>query len=48
MHKIDWCEVGLNLAYISTKNVGEPDLTPTIKYIMSRLDKLDRTLIKDG
>ena len=25
MHKIDWCEGGLQLADISTKNVGETD-----------------------
>ena len=28
MHKIEWCEVGLQLADIGTKNVSEPDLTP--------------------
>ena len=28
MHKIDWCEVGLQLVDIGTKNVSEPDLTP--------------------
>ena len=38
MHKIDWCEGGLHLAYIGTKNVSEPDLTPRMKYIMVRLD----------
>ena len=38
MHKIDWCELGLQLADIATNNVGEPDLTPRIKYIMVRLD----------
>ena len=37
MHKIDWCEVGLQLADIGTKNVSEPDLTPKMKYIMVRL-----------
>ena len=39
MHKIDWCEVGLQLAYIGIKNVSEPDLTPKIKYIMVGLEK---------
>ena len=39
MHNIDWCEGGLQLADIATKNVGEPDLTPRMKYIMVRLDK---------
>ena len=38
MHKIDWCEGGLQLADIGTKNVSEPDLTPRTKYIMVRLD----------
>ena len=38
MHKIDWCEGGLQLADIATKNVGEHDLTPMMKYIMVRLD----------
>ena len=38
MHKIDWCEGGLQLADIGTKNVSEPDLTPSIKYIMVILE----------
>ena len=38
MHKIDWCERGLQLADIGTKNVGEPNLTPRMKYIMIRLE----------
>ena len=38
MHKIDWCEGGLQLAYIGTKNVSEPDLTQRMKYIMVRLE----------
>ena len=38
MHKNDWCEGGMQLAYIATKNVGDPDLTPRMKYIMVRLD----------
>ena len=38
MHKIDWCEEGMQLAEIGTKNVSEPDLTPRIKYIMVRLE----------
>ena len=38
MHKIDWCEVDLQLADIATRNVGENDLTPRMKYIMVRLD----------
>ena len=38
MHKIYWCEVGLQLADIGTGNVSEPDLTPIMKYIMVRLE----------
>ena len=38
MHKIDWCEKSLQLAYIGTMNVSEPDLTPRMKYIMVRLE----------
>ena len=38
INKIDWCEGGLQLADIVTKNVSEPDLTPRMKYIMLRLE----------
>ena len=38
MQKIDWCEGGLQLSDIDTKNVGEHDLTPGMKYIMVILD----------
>ena len=38
MHKIDWCEGGLQFSEIGTKNVSEPDLTPRMKYIMVRLE----------
>ena len=38
MHKIDWCEGGLQLEDIATKNVGEPYLTPRMKYIMVILE----------
>ena len=48
MHKIDWCEGGLQLAYIATKNVGEHDLNPRMKYIMVNLDNRDRTLVQEG
>ena len=48
MHKIGWCEGGLQLAYIVTKNVDENDLNPRIKYIMVRLDNWDRTLVQEG
>ena len=38
MHKIDWCEGGLQLAGIDTKHVSETNLTPRMKYIMVRLE----------
>ena len=38
MHKIDWCEGGLQLADIGTNNLSEPELTPRMKYIMVRLE----------
>ena len=38
MHKIDWCEGGLQLADIDTKNVSETELIPRMKYIMFRLE----------
>ena len=38
MHKVDWCEGGLQLADIATNNVGEPDFTPMMKYILVRLN----------
>ena len=38
MHKIHWCEGGLQLEDIGTKNVSEPDLTPIMKYNMVRLE----------
>ena len=43
MHKIEWCEGGLKLEEIATKNVGETDLNPIIKYIMLILDNLENT-----
>ena len=36
--KTGWCEGGLQLADIRTKNVSEPDLTPRMKYIMVILE----------
>ena len=38
MHNIDWCEGGMQLAEIGTKNVSEPDLTPRMKYITVIVD----------
>ena len=48
MQNIDWCEGGIQLADISTKDVGEPDLNPRMKYIMVRLDNWDITLVQEG
>ena len=38
MHKIDWCDGGLQLSDIATKNFGEHSLTPRMKYIMVRFE----------
>ena len=38
MQKINWCEGGLQLIDIGTKNVSDPDVTPRMKYIMVRLE----------
>ena len=38
MHKIGWCEGGLKLADIATNNVGENYSTPSMKYMLVRLD----------
>ena len=46
MHNIDWYEGGLKLAEISTKNVGEHDLTPRMKYMMVILNNWYRTLVQ--
>ena len=34
MHKINWYKGGLQSANIATKDVGEHDLTPRMKYIL--------------
>ena len=39
IHKIDWCEGGLKLADIATKNISEPDLTPKMRGTMVRIEK---------
>ena len=36
--QIYWCEGGLQLTDIGTKNVSEPELTPRMKYIVVRLE----------
>ena len=48
MHKIDWCEGGLQLADIGTKNLSETDLTPRMKYIMVRLENLRQNTCTRG
>ena len=48
MHKIDWCEGGMKLADIYTKNVGDNYLTHIMKYIMVILDNSDITLVQEG
>ena len=46
LNNIDWCEGGLQFADNGTKNVGEPDLTPRMKYIVVRLENWGRTLLQ--
>ena len=48
MQKIDWCEGGLQLVDIGTKNVIEPYLTPRMKYIMLNLKTETEHLYKSG
>ena len=48
MHKIDWCDGGLQLRDIVTNNVCENDWTLRMKYIMIRLQNWDRTLVQEG
>ena len=38
IQNIDWCEGDLELAEIATNNIFDNYLTPTMKYIMVRLD----------
>ena len=47
MHKIDWCEGGLQLADIATKNFGENYLTPRMKYIIIRIENWDIKLVQE-
>ena len=37
-NNIDWCEGGMQLSDIATKNVGNNDLNNTMKYIIIRLE----------
>ena len=48
MQKIVWCDGGLPLADIATKNVGEHDLTQGMKYIMVWLGNWDIILLQEG
>ena len=48
MHKIHWCEGGLQLSDIAANNVGDNDLNTRMKYIMVRLDNRDRTRVQEG
>ena len=38
MNKTIWCEEGLRLAGIGTKNISEQDLKPRMKYVMVILE----------
>ena len=38
LHKKVWCEGGLQLSYIGTKNVKEDEFNPRLGYAMVTLD----------
>ena len=46
VHRIGYFEGGLQLADIATRNFGENELNPWIKYTMVRFDNWDRTLVQ--
>ena len=46
MHKIDWCEGGMQLADIATKNIGENYLNPRMKYSMVMIGNWYRTPVQ--
>ena len=48
MHKIDWCEGGLQLVEIATRDAGDNDLNPRMKYILVRLDIWEIKLAQEG
>ena len=39
MHRIEWCEGGLQLSDIAAKNIGKNDLNQRMKYIVVSLEK---------
>ena len=42
LHKIVWCEGGLKLEDILTKNVRENELNPRLGYAMVRIENLQK------
>ena len=48
MHKIGWCEGGLKISDIATKNFGENYLNPRMKYIIVSLGNWNITLVQEG
>ena len=48
MHKFGWCEGGLQLEDIVTKNISYNDLDTIMKYIMVSIFNWDRTLVQEG
>ena len=48
VQNIDWCGGVQQLEDISTKNIGERDLTALIKYIMVIIDNCNRTFVHEG
>ena len=48
MHKIEWCEVVLQLVGIAIKTFGGNALNLIMKYVMVGLDNWDITLVQEG
>ena len=48
LHTIDWCEGGLKLADIATKNVGENNLNYRMIFILVILDNSYKKLVQEG
>ena len=47
IHKIDWCEGGIQLIGIATKNFDENYLNTIMKYTMVRIGRWERTLVQE-
>ena len=46
MHNIEWCEGGLHLVEIATKNIEQNYLNSRMKYIVVRLDNREENFTR--